>query len=121
MSKGEVVLLDFWASPFCMRVKIALEEKGVEYEAREEYLFAGKSELLLKSNPVYQKVPVFLHHGKPLYDSISIISYIDEVWPSPPLLPASAYGRAQARLWADFIDEKVSFFFCHYKLNHNAF
>lgn len=48
MSKGEVVLLDFWASPFCMRVKIALEEKGVEYEAREEYLFAGKSELLLK-------------------------------------------------------------------------
>ncbi|XP_031276454.1 probable glutathione S-transferase [Pistacia vera] len=107
MSKGEVVVLDFWVSPFCMRVKIALGEKGVEYEGREEDLFGGKSELLLKSNPIYQKVPVLLHNGKPLCESTTIVSYIDEVWPSPPLLPPCAYGRAQARFWADFIDKKA--------------
>ncbi|ESR50784.1 hypothetical protein CICLE_v10033451mg, partial [Citrus x clementina] len=32
MSKGEVVILDSWVSPFCLRAKIALAEKGVEYE-----------------------------------------------------------------------------------------
>ena len=53
MSKGEVILLDCWASPFCMRAKIALEEKGVKREDREEDLFGGKSELLLNSNPIH--------------------------------------------------------------------
>ncbi|KAF2314753.1 hypothetical protein GH714_033449 [Hevea brasiliensis] len=90
-----------------MRVQIALSEKGVSYEAREEDLFGGKSELLLKSNPIYQKVPVFLHNGKPLCESTVIVSYIDETWASPPLLPPCPYGRAQARFWADYIDKKL--------------
>ncbi|KAI9196924.1 hypothetical protein LWI28_028159 [Acer negundo] len=106
-SLGEVVLLDCWVSPFCMRVKIALAEKGVEYEARAEDLFGGKSDLLLTSNPIYKKVPVLLHKGKPLCESTVIVGYINETWSSPPLLPTSAYGRAQAQFWADFIDKKV--------------
>lgn len=109
MSKEDLLLLDFWVSPFCMRVKIALAEKGLNYESKEEDLFGGKSELLLKSNPVYQKVPVLLHNGKPLNESAIIVGYIDEKWPSPPLLPACAYGRSQARFWADYIDKKVGF------------
>ncbi|RVW15352.1 Glutathione S-transferase U19 [Vitis vinifera] len=56
MSKEEVVLLDFWASPFCGRVKIALAEKGVEYENREEDVLGSKSELLLNSNPIHKKI-----------------------------------------------------------------
>ncbi|XP_030466069.1 glutathione S-transferase U19-like [Syzygium oleosum] len=107
MSKGEVVLLDCWVSPFCMRVKTALNEKGIEYEHREEDLFGGKSELLLNSNPVYKKVPVLLHDGKPLAESTIIVGYIDETWAKPPLLPSCAYGRAKARFWADFIDKKL--------------
>ncbi|XVE72016.1 hypothetical protein DITRI_Ditri11bG0004800 [Diplodiscus trichospermus] len=107
MSKEELVILDCWVSPFCMRVKIALREKGLEYEARAEDLFGGKSELLLTSNPIYKKVPVLLHNAKPLCESTIIVNYIDETWPSPPLLPPCSYGRAQERFWADFIDKKV--------------
>lgn len=110
MSREQLLLLDFWASPFCMRVKIALDEKGLGYDSREEDLFGGKSELLLKSNPIYQKVPVLLHNGKPLCESTLILGYIDEKWPSPPLLPACAYERAQARFWADYVDKKVGWF-----------
>ncbi|EXB81775.1 putative glutathione S-transferase [Morus notabilis] len=108
MSKdGKLLLLDFWASPFCARVKIALEEKGQKYEQSEENLFGGKSELLLKSNPIHKKVPVIFHNGKPILESSIIVEYIDETWPSPPLLPSCPYEKAQAKFWADYIDKKV--------------
>jgi glutathione S-transferase len=108
MSKGDnVTVLDFWASPFCARVKIALEEKSVNHVDNEEDIFGRKSELLLKSNPIHQKVPVFLHNDKPVLESAIIVNYIDEVWPENSLLPSNAYDRAQARFWADFIDKKV--------------
>ncbi|RDX77573.1 Glutathione S-transferase U28, partial [Mucuna pruriens] len=109
MSKGDKVeVLDFWASPYCARVKIALKEKGVNFVSSEEDLFGCKSELLLKSNPIHQKVPVLLHNDKPVTESAIIVSYINEVWPSNSLLPTLAYDRAQARFWADYIDKKVS-------------
>ena len=111
MSKDEIIILDCILSPFCMRVKIALNEKGVSYESKEEDLFGwkgGKSELLLKSNPIHKKVPVLLHNGNPLNESSNIVTYIDETWPSSsPLLPSSPYERARARFWIDYIDKKV--------------
>ena len=103
--------MEFWASPFAMRVKIALAEKGIEYESQEEDLMGGKSELLLKSNPIYKKVPVLLHNGKPICESIIILSYIEETWPTPALLPECAYGKSVARFWADYADKKVSSIF----------
>lgn len=107
MSKDEVILLDFWVSPFALRAKIALAEKGVEFEARQEDLLGSKSELLQKSNPVYQKVPVLLHNGKAVNESAIIVSYINDVWPTPAFFPPCPYGRATARFWADFVDKKV--------------
>lgn len=117
MSKDELLLLDFWGSPFCMRVKIALAEKGVAYECQEEDLFGGKSELLLKSNPIYEKVPVLLDNRKPIVESNNIVCYIDDKYPSNPLLPSSPYERSRARFWADFIDKKVQFSSSCYKLS----
>ncbi|KAG2687522.1 hypothetical protein I3760_09G055100 [Carya illinoinensis] len=103
----EVVLLDFWASMFGMRVRIALAEKGIKYEYREEDL-RNKSDLLLQMNPVHKKIPVLIHNGKPICESLIIVQYIDEVWnDKSPLLPSDPCKRAQARFWADFIDKKV--------------
>ncbi|CAL9129766.1 unnamed protein product [Musa textilis] len=103
-----VVLLDFWASPFGQRCRIALAEKGVEYEYREENIMGDKSPLLLEYNPVYKRIPVLILDGKPLCESLIIVQYIDEAWPDrAPLLPADPYARAQARFWADFVDKKV--------------
>ncbi|KAG6401118.1 hypothetical protein SASPL_137963 [Salvia splendens] len=102
-----VKVLDFWASPYGVRVRVALAEKGVSYESQEEDLFGGKSDLLLQSNPIYGKVPVLLHDDKPVLESSNIVYYIDETWPSPHLMPASSYGRSRARFWTDFIDKKV--------------
>lgn len=102
----DVILLGKWSSHYGMRVKIALAEKGVEYESREEDMF-DKSPLLLKMNPIKQ-IPVLIHNGKPVCDSMNIVQYIDDVWKNKsPLMPSDPYKRAQARFWADFIDKKI--------------
>ncbi|KAJ7948876.1 Glutathione S-transferase [Quillaja saponaria] len=103
----EVLLLDLWSSPFGMRARIALAEKEIEYESREEDL-TNKSPLLLKMNPVYKQIPVLIHKGKPISESLVIVQYIDEVWNhKSPLLPSDPYQRANARFWADYIDKKI--------------
>ncbi|KAK4795980.1 hypothetical protein SAY86_028306 [Trapa natans] len=71
---------------------IALAEKGIDYEYREEDL-SNKSHLLLKSNPIHKKVPVLIHNGRPICES--------------HLLPSDPHERARARFWTDFIDKKV--------------
>ena len=106
----EVVLLDFWPSMFGMRVRVALAEKGVKYEYKEQDL-ENKSPLLLHMNPIHKKIPVLIHNGKPISESHIIVQYIDEVWhDKAPLLPKDPYQRAQARFWADYIEKKVSNF-----------
>ncbi|KAI7741425.1 hypothetical protein M8C21_031153 [Ambrosia artemisiifolia] len=104
----QLVLLDFWASMFCMRVRIALAEKGIPYEFTEEDFLNNKSQLLLDMNPVHKKIPVLIHNGKPICESSIIVQYIDEVWNhKAPLLPSDPYAKAHARFWADFIDKKL--------------
>ncbi|KAL9250843.1 Glutathione S-transferase U17-like protein [Drosera capensis] len=106
MGKGDVKLLGLWASPFALRVRFALELKCVDYENLEENFGGGKSELLLKSNPVYKEVPVLLHGDKPICESLIIVQYIDEVWTDgPSILPSDPYDRAIARFWAAYVDD----------------
>lgn len=102
-------LLGAWPSPFAMRARIALNIKSVDYEFLEETSMESKSELLLKSNPVYKKIPVLIHGDKPpICESLIIVQYIDEVWSSsgPSILPIDPHDRASARFWAAYIDDK---------------
>lgn len=105
-AKG-VKLLGLWSSPFVWRAKIALNIKGVSYENSEE-VFGSKSKLLLESNPIYKKVPVLIHDGNPICESMIIVQYIQDVWGStgPTILPSDPYERALARFWSVYIDDK---------------
>lgn len=104
----ELILLDYYYSMFAMRAKIALAEKGLAYELRPDSVF-DKSPLLLQMNPVHTKLPVLIHNGKPICESLIIVEYIDEVWndTKSQLMPKDPYERSQARFLADLIDKKV--------------
>ncbi|KAM3325581.1 glutathione S-transferase U8 [Capsicum chacoense] len=104
---AEVQLLGYWASPFSKRVEIALKLKGIQYKYIEEDIPINKSPRVVKYNPIYKKIPVFLHDGKSIAESLLILEYIDETWKEgTPLLPNDPYQRAMARFWAKFMDEK---------------
>ncbi|XP_031096044.1 glutathione S-transferase U8-like [Ipomoea triloba] len=104
---SEVEVVGGPLSPFSFRVEIALKLKGIQYDFIQEDYHFNKSPLLVKYNPVHKKIPVLVHNGKPLAESLLILEYIDETWDTTaPLLPKDPYHRAQARFWAKFIDEK---------------
>ena len=106
---NEITLLQYWSSPYAARVKIALHEKGLQYTSKHEDIFDAKSSLLLEMNPVYMKIPVLIHNGRPICESLLIVEYIDQVWKhkSPILLPLNPYDKARARFWADYNDKTV--------------
>ncbi|KAJ0522231.1 putative glutathione transferase [Helianthus annuus] len=107
--ESELVLLGAWASMFSSRVEIALAEKGINYKyIEEEHVLDNKSPLLLKHNPVYKKIPVLIHKGKPICESLIIVQYIDDTWKEGyPLLPSDPYLKSQAAFWADYVDKHI--------------
>jgi glutathione S-transferase len=104
----ELTLLGLWASPFVIRARIALNLKGLTYGYTEESLY-DKSELLVRSNPVHEKVPVLIHNGNPVCESQNIVHYVDEAFPSAAgtFLPSDPYDRAVARFWASYVDDTL--------------
>ncbi|WP_207004616.1 glutathione S-transferase family protein [Trinickia mobilis] len=88
------------------KVRIALDEKGIEWTGQEVDLM--KQEHLtpefLKINPK-GLVPVLVHDGIPVRESTVILEYIEDVFPERPLRPASPLGAAKMRMWTKIPDE----------------
>lgn len=70
-----------------------------------------KSDLLIASNPVYKKVPVLIHAGRPICESLLILQYLDDALAAAgngaSILPADPYDRASARFWAAYVNDKL--------------
>ncbi len=98
-----MTLYDAGRCPYCARVRIALAEKGIEYETVEIDL-SDRPPWLYEKNPL-GRVPVLEEGAFVLPESAVINEYLEERNPEPPLWPVDSEQRAQARLLVFRFDE----------------
>jgi glutathione S-transferase len=92
-------------SPYAQKVKIALGEKGVAFEASmPAEIGSGKTAGEFAAASPRGEVPVLVDGEVRLFDSSVILAYVVERWPEPPLLPASAEARARVRTLEEVMD-----------------
>jgi maleylacetoacetate isomerase/maleylpyruvate isomerase len=95
-----MILYTFFRSSAAYRVRIALNLKGLAYEALPVHLSRGGGE---QHAPAYRKlnpqslVPVLQDGERALAQSLAIMEYLEEVYPLPPLLPENPAARARVR------------------------
>lgn len=93
-------LYDYYRSTASYRVRIALNYKNIAYESLQVHLTNQGGEQhrseYLALNP-QGLVPTLEENGHLLSQSIAIIEYLEDLCPTPPLLPAGSWERAEAR------------------------
>jgi glutathione S-transferase len=100
-----ITLYDAARCPYCARVRIAIAEKGIEYEPVVVDL-SNRPAWLYEKNPV-GRVPVLEEDTLVLPESVVIMEYLEERYPEPALLPADAAARALERLRVLRFDDEL--------------
>ena len=93
MSRPVVYGADY--SVYVRIVRLALHEKGVDYDLIPVDVFAegGPPAWYFDLHP-FGRIPAFEHHGLRLYETTAIARYVDEAFDGPALQPADARDRA---------------------------
>ena len=110
----QLKLYHYWRSSASWRVRFAFAAKGIQVDLIPLNLLLGESETPehLKRNPLGH-VPVLEvtdqsgpDAGKPRYlaESLAIIEWAEEIYPTNPLLPADSWLRARVRQLAEIIN-----------------
>jgi len=98
-------LYSCWRSTTSLRVRAALNLKGVAYDIRPVDLLAGeqKGDAFLALNPGAGVPVLVLEDGTVLSQSLAILDWIEDIYPDPPLLPPDPTARAKIRAAAQVI------------------
>ena len=102
---GGMKLYNYFRSSASVRVRIALELKGLAYEYLPVHLVKGehKQAQFASVSPTELVPALVTDDGDVLDQSMAIIEYLDETHPQPALLPKDALGRAKVRALAQSI------------------
>jgi len=99
-------LYTYFRSSAAYRVRIALNLKGLAYDAVPVHLLRGGGEQLqdeyIKLNPS-GLVPTFQDDYITLTQSMAILEYLEDEYPQVPLLPKDSAARARVRELAQII------------------
>jgi len=106
-----IKLYQYAISPFCTKIALILNIKGVPYHVVEVPVSKTRQTHKLFSNysPTC-KLPVIEHNGKFIDDSTDIAYYLDEKWPDPPLIPIEERLWAKCHPYEDWADESLNFY-----------
>ena len=100
-----VTVYDHPLSPYGQKVKIALLEKGVPFEAPlPDAIGSGATSGAFAEASPRGEVPALIDGEIKVFDSSVILEYIEDRWPDPPLLPDTPAERARVRMLEDAMD-----------------
>ena len=100
-----MLLYEHPLSSYAQKVKIALREKGLNFQAKvPETLGTGRTDGPFAAANPRAEVPVLIDGPTRVFESTVIMEYIEERWPEPPLLPRDPAARAFARMTEDVCD-----------------
>jgi maleylacetoacetate isomerase len=102
-TSNRFTLYSYWRTSATYRVRVALNLKGVAATEVNINLDTGeqRSEAFLKINPL-GGIPALIDHEsehteQPLTQSLAILEFLDEAYPTPALLPVDLHARARVR------------------------
>lgn len=93
-------------STYTRSARLALEEKGVDYELVEVDFLNGMPAEQIERHP-FAKVPAFEHDGFMFYEFDAIGRYVDEVFDGPVLQPDNPRERARMNQIISIVDSYV--------------
>jgi maleylacetoacetate isomerase/maleylpyruvate isomerase len=97
---SDLVLYNYYRSSTSYRARIALHLKNLPFEYQAVSLIKDGGE---QHKPEYRKlnpageVPTLIHGSHVIGQSMAVIEYLDEVFPTNPLFPKDAAARAKVR------------------------
>jgi glutathione S-transferase len=97
-----LTLYDNPFSPFARKVRMVLRFKGLPYRSIDA-LARDEHDRLVDVNP-RAEVPVLIDGTATVIDSADIVSYLEDRFPNPAVLPVGPELRAKARRWQRFSD-----------------
>jgi glutathione S-transferase len=98
-------LYDNPLSPYAMKIRGMLYEKGIAFEKHEIHTQSQRRELIRLNGR--GEVPALVDGDVVLFDSNVIAEYIEERYPAPPLLPAAPADRARCRALEHLSDTEI--------------
>ena len=103
-------LYNYFRSSCSYRVRIALNLKDLEYTLENIHLLEQGGQQFTSSfkelNPSC-RVPVLVHENEAYSQSLPIIEYLEETFPSPPLFPKTPKDRAWVRFLCEVINSDI--------------
>lgn len=101
------LLYHLWLSPFSRKIRIMLQEKGLDFSMKVEKVWERREEFLAL-NPAGE-VPVLIEpDGTVLADSGAIAEYLDETYRDKLLLGLNPLDRAEVRRLSAWFDVKMN-------------
>ena len=100
-----MLLYEHPLSSYAQKVKIALREKSLDFKVETPpALGSGKADGTFAAASLRNEVPALIDGDAQIFDSTIILEYLEDKFPSPPLLPLDPAARAGARMIEDVCD-----------------
>ena len=105
MALPKLKLISFTLCPYVQRAMIVLNEKNIPFDI--EYIDLSEPPPWFYDVSPLEKVPVLLVDDEPLFESMVICEYLDEITEGS-LYPDDAFKRATNRAWIEFGSDILS-------------